>query len=57
MRGCGGACIVAGGVRGCWGACIGYDEIQSMRGQYASYRNAFMFESKAIAVRNLVAER
>ena len=58
MRGCQGACMVAGGacvvagghawlpggVHGCWGgSCIGYDEIQSMSGQYTSYLNAFLF--------------
>ena len=51
MRGCWGACVVAGGggMHGCWGhvwlpgACIGYDEIRSMSGRYASYWNAFLF--------------
>ena len=41
---------MAGGVRGCGGvhgdggACMGYDEIRSMSGLYASYRNAFLFK-------------
>ena len=39
-----GPCVVAGGMRGCeGGACIGYNEIQSMSGQYASYWNTFLF--------------
>ena len=33
-----------GGMRGFYGgACVGYDEIRSMSGRYASYRNAFLF--------------
>ena len=57
MHGCGGVCMVAwgcmvaGGHVWLWGgacmvarrACIGYDKIQSMSGQYASYWNAFLF--------------
>ena len=37
---CGGMCGAGGGQ----GVCVGYDEIQSMSGQYASYWNAFLFE-------------
>ena len=39
----------AGGMRGCRGACVvagegvGYDEIRSMSGRYASYWNAFLY--------------
>ena len=44
MHGCQGACMVAGG------ACMGYDEIQSMSGQYASYWNAFLLNLLPLAV-------
>ena len=47
----GGACVVGGhawlpGVHGCQGACMGYDKIQSISGQYASYWNAFLLLDK-----------
>ena len=51
----GGVCMVGGGMHGrgpaWWGACVAggvhgrYYEIQSMRGRYASYWNAFLFLS------------
>ena len=42
----GGACMFFSG-----GACVGYDEIRSMSGWYASYWNAFLYETSE----NLVA--
>ena len=50
MYGCQGACVVARRVCGCRGVCIGYDEIQSMSRQYASYWNAFLFKIKLLVV-------
>ena len=44
MRGYQGVCMVAG--ERVWlpgGVCIGYDVIWSISGQYASYRNVFLF--------------
>ena len=48
MCGCGGMCVVVGGMHGCGGVCaclggcIGYNKIRSMSGRYASYWNAFL---------------
>ena len=64
VHGCQGVCVVAGGhawlpggMHGCQGACMvargtcmGYDEIQSMSRQYASYWNAFLLNLLSLAV-------
>ena len=31
------------------GACVGYDEIRSMSRQYASYWNAFLFDTAFVS--------
>ena len=51
MHGFWGGCVVVHGcwgVNGCRGACIGYDEIRSMSGRYASYWNAFLFNTSLV---------
>ena len=47
MCDCRGVCVVAGGMCGCGGVCIGYDKIRSMSGRYASYWNAVLFQTNS----------